>query len=239
MGRITKQEKLQKVKVNNVDYNYLSTINLDYLQALNDDIRYSLTIDPTNKYKFNDIEKLFIENYIQHRNVPLASRLSGLTENEGLELYKKYEIKEEIERINIAIYLRNFGQKMLSLDEIGGWLSAVMTDQVPEVDKVSTKDKLAFAKMLVEIHELKKKSYDNPQLIDGEVIDATLSNLSVKSIKQLIDASNDTSTGDISKDELIDKINVDGSLSPTDIAALKSMNKEELLNLLEELNGKR
>jgi CHASE3 domain sensor protein len=126
---------------------------------------------------------------------------------------------------------------MLSLDEIGAYLSAIATDQVPDVDKLSTKDKIPILKMLIELNELKKDCYDNPQIIEAVKLEEDVKQLSVKAIKNLIDASYDTTENE--KEDIIKSLNADNSLSKEDIEFLQKMNKDELLNLLTDLSDKK
>ena len=140
--RKTKAQKLREMRLNSVPFNELSVLDKSYLKRLDEDKRYSLEIDPYNLYEFDDVHKQFIYYYVQHRNVPLAAKLAGINENKGIELFREHAVREEIDRINIAMYARNFSTKMLSLEEIGAYLSAIATDQVPDVDKLSTKDKI-------------------------------------------------------------------------------------------------
>ena len=235
--RKTKAQKFREMRLNSVPFNELSVLDKSYLKRLDEDKRYSLEIDPYNLYEFDDVHKQFIYYYVQHRNVPLAAKLAGINENKGIELFREHAVREEIDRINIAMYARNFSTKMLSLEEIGAYLSAIATDQVPDVDKLSTKDKIPVLKMLVDLNVLKKDGYDNPQVIEAIEIEKDVEKLSVKAIKNLIDASYDTTEAD--KDDIIKSLNVDASLSEDDITFLKSLSKDDLLKLLNDLSDKK
>ena len=57
-----------------------------YYDQLEKNPKYSLQIDPENKYNMGEIQRKFIANYVQFKNVPLASKLTGIDEAMGLEI---------------------------------------------------------------------------------------------------------------------------------------------------------
>lgn len=235
--RKTKAEKLREVKLGIVDFHELSIFDKSYLEKLDEKNKYSLKIDPENLYQLDDTRKLFIYNYIQHRNIPLAAKLTGINENQGIALYKEHAIREEIDRITMALYVRNFTQKMLTVEEIGSYLTAIITDQVPEADKLSTKDKVPVLKMLIDINTLKKDGLNNPQIIDAQEFETDVKNMSVKAIKQLIEASQSPEEN-TDKEELINQINKDDMMTPQELDFLKTLNKQQLFEILNDLTGK-
>ena len=232
--RKTKAQKLREMKFNTVEFHELSVLDKSYLERLDADKRLSLKIDPENLYNFDEEHMQFIYYYMQHRNVPLAAKLAGINENKGIQLFREHAVREELDRLTIALYARTFSTKMLGLEEIGGYLSAIVTDQVPDVDKLSTKDKIPVLKMLVDLNVLRKDGYENPQVIEAVQFEEEINKMSVKAIKHMIDASYDTS--EVEKEDLIKSLNVDGSLSESDIEFLRTMSKEDLLKLVNELS---
>lgn len=235
--RKTKAQMLRDTKLSSVTFHELSVFDKSYLTRLDEKNRLALKIDPEDLYNLNDVEKLFIYNYIQHRNIPLASKLTGINENQGIELYKKHAIREEIDRITMALYIKNFTQKMLTIEEIGSYLTAIITDQVPEADKLSTKDKIPVMKLLIDINQLKKDGLNNPQIIDAVEFETEVKNMSVKGIKALIEASQTTDISD-EKAEIVNQINKDKMMSPEEIQFLNSLSKQQLFDILNDLTKK-
>lgn len=235
--RKTSKDKLIETKISSFTNSEISQINGEVLSLeIENDPKYSLVVDPENKYNMNDMQKEFVKNYVQFKNFNVVAKIMNMDVENIIELWKSYSITQEINRINNAIYVRNFNKKMISLDNIGGYLTAVLTDQVPEADKLSTKDKLPVVKLLMELNQMKTDIHNNPNIIDEMEIERNIKDLSVKSIKQLLLTSHNESRED--KEEIINQINKDNLLSPQELAMLNSLSTKELLELLEEINKK-
>ena len=218
---------------------YVPTSNMtelqeQYISKLETDPEYSLDVDPTNKYGMEENQKEFIKQYVQFKNIPLACQLANITEKEGRAYYLAFSSQQEIRRINLAMYHRQFSTKLLNIDQIGGYLTSLLTDEnVPVSDRLTTKDKLKVAQMIIDLNELKRTAFSDPTVIDTIEVTEQIKDLSVNSIKQLISASHNSKSGN-SKDEIIEQLNEENNLSGEEIAYLKTLPLDQLLGLLEK-----
>lgn len=218
---------------------YIATSDLNELQKqytnkLETSPEFSLEVDPEGKYRMSDEQKKFIQTYIQFKNIPLTCQLTGVSEEKGKAYYLAYESQLEIRRINLAMYHRQFSNKLLDLDEIGGWLSSVLVDEVPIADRLQMKDKLKVAQMIIDLNNLKRTAFSDPSVIDTVEVSEQIKDLSVKSIKRLIEETNNPEKSIKNKEEIIEKIDSDNNLSGEEIAYLRTLPVEKLLELLEE-----
>lgn len=208
-----------------------------YMDELKTNVKYSLEIDPENKYNMLEDQKRFIKNYIQFKNIPIAAKLSDIDEQTATAYFLAYSSQQEIRRINLAMYHRQFATKLLSIDEIGGYLTSVLTDEnVPIADRLSTKEKLDVAKMIIDLNKLKANSLEKPQILDAVVIEDQLKDLSVESIQHLINVSANSEKEEESRQEVIDQIrNQNDKLTPEELAYMKTLPLDSLLEMLESL----
>ena len=205
-----------------------------YIATINSDPQFSLEVDPENKYKMSDKQKAFIKNYVQFKNIPLACQLSEIDEKEGRAFYLAYSSQQEIRRINLAMYHRQFSTKLLDLDEVGGYLTSLLIDEnVAMADRLTSKDKLKVAQMIIDLNELKRTALSDPTVINTVEVTEQIKDLSVKSIKQLLAASQSNETSK-SKDEIIEKLDDANNLSGEEVAYLKTLPVEQLLDLLDK-----
>ena len=147
---------------------------------------FSLDVDPTDKYSMSEEQKTFIKNYVEFKSIPMAAELSGLDIDTAKSYFVAYSSQQEIRRINRAMYQRQFSHKLLTIDELGGYLSSLITDEnVPLADRVKTMDKVRIAQMLIDLQTYKNEGIDDPSKIIDADIEGEIKNLSVKSIKLL------------------------------------------------------
>lgn len=238
MGR-KKKSQFQKLAIENAKKHEteIKELTSQYVQVLENNPQYSLLVDPENKYNFTDLERKFIESYIEFKNIQLSCNLCGIEFETGLSLYNSYAIKEEIKRINLAMYHKQFQRKMLSIDEIGGYLSSLITEEnVSFYDRLSTEKKLDVVKLLIQLTGLKRESLENPNVIMLTDFEEKISNLSLDEIKLLInqeDSKNDDSL--ILKEDLINKLNVNKNFTDEEISYLKTLSIKELTELVDEV----
>lgn len=198
--------------------------------------KYTLEIDPTNKYNFTDLQKMFIQYYLDFRNVNTAAQLCKIDQDVANQWFVSYSVQTELRRLNLALYQRQFAHKLLSIDEIGGYLSSLMTDEnVPIADRLSTIEKLKVADMILKINDYKSNVMTNPDIIIETDINTQIKNLSVNAIKQLIE-QNKYQTNN--KDDIIEQLNVNNTFTDEEIAYLKTLPTNELLNMLNSLTNK-
>ena len=218
----------------NVTYEDMDNLEEEFQEAIKTDPKYSLQVDPLKKYDFSMKEIDFINHMIQYKNVQFVSTvLMNIPIEEGVEIYKKYDVQCEIKRINLALYARRFATKMADLDRLGGYLtSGLIDDNVPVADRWGPKEKLTASKLLITLNMLKKKSLNSPQVVEVVEIQKDLEKLSPNELKQLIEYNDDEN---IEKEKLISLINEDGLLTMEELKNLRLMTLEELKDLVETI----
>ena len=170
--------KGSKNKMTVVKYGEIDLLAEGYQEELKTNPKYSLQVNPENLYDMSDEQKEFVKYYVQFKNIPLVAKITGIDEDDCRKYYMMYSSQQEIRRINLAMYSRQFNSKMLGLNEIGGYLTSLITDtNVAIADRLSPKDKLAATKMLMEINALKKEGYENPAIMDAIVIEEDIKKL--------------------------------------------------------------
>ena len=172
-------KKKHKIKNNNpiMAINEMKEVEKGFNEVLETDPRFSLEVDPTNQYNFTDIERDFIEQMVQYKNLKFVGNIMlDISFEEALKIYKKYNVQNEIKRINLALYARRFATKMADLDMLGGYLTTALTDEnVAVADRLSGKDKLMAVRLLIDINQLKQNMIEKPEIID--VIDVDYSEI--------------------------------------------------------------
>lgn len=224
----------KKNEVNKININEVPLLCEGYKNQLETNPQYSLEVDPLDKYKFSEEQRNFIKYYIQLKNVPAAADLAGIDKAVANQIFMMYNTQQEIRRINLAMYHRQFSNKMLSIDEIGGWLTSILMDEnVSLSDTLSTKDKLAVAKILIELNTLKRDALANPEIIDYTEVEEQLKDLSVNSIKQMLSNANSKKSRE-EKDKILEAIQETHDFSTEEMAYLKSLPMKDLVELMNE-----
>ena len=204
---------------------------VEYEDNINSYDQYSLEVDPSNLYNFSELEKNFIELYVEYKNLAVVAKLLNLDEHTTLSTFNKYAVKEEIRRLNRAHYQKIFSQKMLKIDEIGAWLTSIINEDW--VDKnVAIKDKLKASELLINICKFKEESIIDPSSLmktDIDILEKEIKSLSVKDLKKLIEKTDDNE----SKKELINKIPSSSLLTEEDKKILMSLSIDELKKMIE------
>lgn len=233
-------KKKYKNKNNNpiMTVNEIKEVEKGFNKVLETDPRFSLEVDPTNQYNFTDVERDFIEQMVQYKNLKFVGNIMlDISFEEALKIYKKYNVQNEIKRINLALYARRFATKMADLDMLGGYLTTALTDEnVPVADRLSGKDKLMAVRLLIDINQLKQNMIEKPEIIDVIDVEEDLKKLSVKNIQNLIENSVNDDKVVKKKEDLINKIDKDNLLSPEELTYLRNQSVEELEKLLKEIN---
>lgn len=202
----------------------------EYFEVLKTNPQYSLLVDPENKYNLTDEEKNFIGTYCEFKNIELAAMMSNITVDRAMALFSSYACQQEIRRINVAMYHQKFANKLLSIEELGGWLSSVLMDDVPASDRITTSEKIKVVEKILQIHEMLQEGIQSPRDIIEVNIEEQLKDLSVKSIKNLLKETNKKE----SNDDIIKEFEDFDIFTDEEIAYLKTLTSEELLSLLEE-----
>ena len=205
--------------------------------------QYSLEVDPEDKLGLTEDTKEFIRLYCEYKNLAVVANLMGIDPEEAKGNMNNIYVMQEIRRINKAQYRMRISTKMMDLDEIGGYLTTMISDDVPMGDQVSIKEKMNAARMLIDINKLKQESMANHEVIEAipvENLTEKLTKLNANEIKQLL--YKETSQAKINetmakKNTLIDKIDPNRSkLSEEERSVLETLSIEDLEALV--LNNK-
>lgn len=234
-NELAMQERALQIAQENVDL-----IEAEYKEMLDTDPQYSLVVDPSNKYNLPVTTKEFIRHYIEHRNISTAAMFCHIEPDQALELFTSYPVQQEVRRISRALYHRQFSKKMMNLTEIGGYLTSLIEDsEIPVADRLSTRDKLAVIRMLIELNQLKLASIGDPSVLMMRDVNSIIKDLSVGAIKSLLDQS--TSKKKTSPNhEIVTEFNANRSINQEPIltveeaAYLESLPADEALALLNE-----
>src|SRR5574344_1132 len=233
-----KKNELTTINVKN-DAN-LTQLQKDYHHELETNPKYSLEVDPTNKYKLKDFEKNFVKQYINFRNVKTAADICHIDQDTANDLFASYPVQNEIRRINAALYQRRFAVKVLTLDDIAGYLTTMLTDEfVPMADQLSPQDKLRVIDTLLRVNATKEQAFADPSSIMNtnkfDSLTAQIKELSVATIKQLIEQK--PKPIDVTEDVVvIDELDKQNTLTPEEKSYLETLPTSELLELLDKTN---
>lgn len=204
----------------------LEKLRKKYNDELDQDVEYSLMVDPTGKLNLNEEQVKLIEYYIQTKNIDIAASMAELDPKESLKFILRYDIQQEIRRINMAICHRQFTSKMATLEEIGSYLTSLISGQYSPVSELlSTDEKLKASKMIIEVNKLINEGLNNPgELLDKD-IDVDLQSLSVSTIRKMLDNLDEKRDFNIPMNHL----------SPEEIVNLRNQSKEmlEILKIID------
>lgn len=231
MGR---KKKIQSKELTITPAN-VAQLQKEYTKEIEEDPQYSLEPDPTGELQMSDTQKDFIRHYVEFKNINAAAELTYIDADTAKAFFVAYNTQQEIRRINRALYHRQFAAKLVSLDDIGGYLSSLLTgDNVPLADQLKTTEKLRVIELLLRVNEMKSQSMQDPSQLANSDIESQLKKLSVKTIQQLLVQQNNTVVIQ-QKNDAINKLD-DGTLSVEEKAYLSSLPMSELLKLIDETN---
>lgn len=202
-----------------------------YEAELETNPEYSLQVDPTDKYGLTDIHKKFIEYYVQFKSIMTAAELAGIDAETAKGFFVSYATQQEVRRINRAMIHRQYCTKMINLDEIGGYLTALLQDEVPYADRLKSTDKLRVVSMLLDVKQMKQQQTVNPNIINVQNITTEIKNLSVKTIQQLL--------AQMKMPDNQSKLEYEDTLTPEEKEYLQTLPTSELLKLIEDTNKKK
>lgn len=208
------------------------------VEVLDTDPKYALTPDPTGSLNLSEDQKKFIELYINFRNFGVVASMMKIKVDDAVDIYMSFNVKNEIERINNAIHQHQYAHRMLELDEMGGYLSALVEDKyVPEVDRLKPMDKVKVIDMLLKLQGA-KALLSKDAAVDITDMDDNIKELSVASIQHLISTIESGKGMPKEFDEdTEDKLAMSG-MSPSDIEALKNLPTEDVIRILNDATKK-
>ena len=208
---------------------------IEYLDTIKNNPQYSLIADPENKYNLTLQQKEFIGLYCEFKNIQLAAMMSNLELEEAMTLYSSYPCQQEIRRINLAMYQTQFANKLISLNELGGYLTSLLCDAVPSGDKLSPSDKLKVAQLILDLNKTLKETPNEVKDIIDIPIDTQIKDLSIKSIKALLEANKNKDKIKEEKEKIIESFENFDNFSQEEISFLNTLSTKELLDLLDSM----
>ena len=208
---------------------------IEYLDTIKNNPQYSLIVDPENKYNLTLQQKEFIGLYCEFKNIQLAAMMSNLELEEAMTLYSSYPCQQEIRRINLAMYQTQFANKLISLNELGGYLTSLLCDAVPSGDKLSPSDKLKVAQLILDLNKTLKETPNEVKDIIDIPIDTQIKDLSIKSIKALLEANKNKEKIKEEKEKIIESFENFDNFSQEEISFLNTLSTKELLDLLDSM----
>lgn len=208
---------------------------IEYLDTIKNNPQYSLIVDPENKYNLTLQQKEFIGLYCEFKNIQLAAMMSNLELEEAMTLYSSYPCQQEIRRINLAMYQTQFANKLISLNELGGYLTSLLCDVVPSGDKLSPSDKLKVAQLILDLNKTLKETPNEVKDIIDIPIDTQIKDLSIKSIKALLEANKNKEKIKEEKEKIIESFENFDNFSQEEISFLNTLSTKELLDLLDSM----
>lgn len=209
-----------------------TSLQKEYIHELDVDPKYSLQVDPLNKLQMSDLQKTFIGHYVNFKNVNTAAELTGIDQDTAKQFFVAYNSQQEIRRINLALYHRQFANRLIDLDEIGGYLTSLLTgDNVPIADQPkNVGERLAIVRMLIDLNKMKLEGLQNPTTIMAQDIDVQIKSLSLATVRQLLAQDN------AAKQPKTIEVIPDNNLTLEENAYLSTLPTKDLLNLIEETN---
>lgn len=242
MARTSVKKKQQELAVQEralqIAQDNVNQIELAYKQELETNPEYSLVVDPLNKYNLPVTTKEFVRHYIEHRNIATAAVFCRIENDEALEIFTSFPVQQEIRRISRALYHRQFSKKMMSLNEIGGYLTSLIEDsEIPVADRLSTRDKLAVIRMLIELNQMKLASMGDPSVLMMRDVNILVKDLSVGAIKALLEQNKPSTPPNRDIVTATNTMRIQNSepvLTPEEAAYIESLPADEALALLNE-----
>lgn len=231
---MSKKKKEEQKRINRALQASLQapTVQEEYFTSLTTDPKYSLAPDPEGKLNLPESVKAFIVHYVQFKNVATAADLAGISIDEAKQCFVSYNVQQEIRRINRALYHRQFYNKLLTIDELGGYLSSLLTDEnVPVADQLRTVDKLRVVDMLIKLNEVKGAAIEDPSTLMYKDLEFEIKDLSVETITALLSSQDALNQ----KNEILAKLNT-SNLTPEEKEYLRSLSVKDLLQLIEDIN---
>lgn len=197
----------------------------DYLATIDE-----LVVDKS----FTNDERNFILLWLEYKNIVVVASMMGIDNEAAQNMLANYNIRQEINRLTKIQTQKRFATKMISVDQIESYLSSMITDEnVSFVDRLSSKEKLDAIKLLMSVKEFKSNMVANPSEVIDVSLDDTIKNMSINSIKSLLNSKKDNNN----RKALVDNLSaLESDLNADDVADLQNMSTEELLKIVDKLN---
>ena len=158
-----------------------------YLEDLSNDKRYSLSVDPENKYNLTEEHKKFIELYAQYNDLSYVCNMLDIELYNAKDYLLRYSTQYELRRLNLARYHRQIATRIISYQDLGSYLSSwLIGDNIPEKDQLKRSEKLDLVKIMMQWHKGMQDFYNEPSNIIEATAEEELEQLKVADIRELI-----------------------------------------------------
>lgn len=231
MAKLKKNKYTDEMLKQQLSCAEVNKMQSEFAKQLDTDPQYSVDPDPTGALKFTMQEKCFVQHYVNFKSIATAAELTGIDVDVAQQYFVSYKVQSEIRRINRALYHRQFMHRLLTIDDLGGYLSSLlMGENVPIADQLKTSEKLRVVELIIRLNEMKRDAMQNPSELMNKDIEADLKNLSVETIQQLLATSSSINE----KKDIVNMLD-DGTLTPEEREYLTTLPVQELLKMIEEV----
>lgn len=191
-------------------------------------------------YAFSELEKRFITQWIDFKNLVVVSATLGISQKDSSLILTNSHVRKEIDRLSLARMKFRFARRILTLDDCESYLTTAITDEgVALSDQLNSKEKLNAMRLLLDIKQMKADSLSNPTIIDNTPIEQQLEELSIETIKQLLDTKlekkEDIANNIAVRQQIIQKI---PQASESEKKDINSMSPNELLKIIDNIEKK-
>lgn len=231
------------------DLDEIEPLKLYYRDELLLNPKFSLEPDPLGELKMTQQEKTFTSLLVRYgftnfdslkNTIDMISKDMGITYDEAENLWHHTKVKDEYDRITMALRHRQYNQKQFSLSEIKSILtSMVIGKHTQYVGSLSEKGRIEALKLLTNIIQEEQKMLSNTSRLNS--IDANVEevkNLSITEIKALVAGIDENKGEEIrsKKADIIAKMKLlNPSLRPNQIDFLYNLPIKELEGKLKHL----
>ena len=163
------------------------------------------------EYKFNQDEKNFIYVFEKNNSLEKTSKQLNLPLENCTRIYSDPKVQEAIKFLRLQKHREIFNTKMMTLEDIGRYLSNAILDLSGEIP---FRDKLDATNLLINVHKTMNDIQKDPIEINSyNILSTQVQNLTVNDIKNLLyekpqeNVDESTFVNEIKNLEVIDKLN--------------------------------
>lgn len=142
------------------------------------------------KITLSPLQKDFLFIFFQTNSLTTTKNYLNISLEDVVKIYKDPLIQDILRILQLHRHREIFKMKMLNLEEIGSYLSNQLLDlNLGEADRLTPKEKLEATKLLLDVHTKLNNSIQNPIELDSyQILDMQLKNLSISTIKSLLNS---------------------------------------------------
>lgn len=142
---------------------------------------------PTN---LNDSQRDFITIFFQTNSLNMTRNLLNLSVEDCVLLYKDPLVRDTLRKLEIERQKKLFKNKMLSLEQLGIFLSNHLIDyDMPLSERFDNKEKIDATKLLLDIHKTMNSYVENPNILMSQTNiknELNIEKLEVSELKEIL-----------------------------------------------------